>query len=146
MMRQASLAEARRWIGTPYQHQASCRGAGTDCLGLIRGIWRELYGTEPEAIPAYQADWRSGAEGEVLQAAARRHLFEIEPDTALPGDVLLFRPDREGPIRHCAVLSAPRRIIHAYWGRSVCETALTGWWQRRLAGAFVFPPKEACDG
>jgi len=48
----ASLAvrEARRWIGTPYVHQACCRGAGTDCLGLIRGVWVALYGREPEPV------------------------------------------------------------------------------------------------
>ena len=33
----AIVAAARTWIGTPYEHQASCRGAGTDCLGLLRG-------------------------------------------------------------------------------------------------------------
>jgi NlpC/P60 family putative phage cell wall peptidase len=42
---------ARDWLDTPYQHQASVRGAGCDCLGLIRGIWRTLYGAEPEAPP-----------------------------------------------------------------------------------------------
>ena len=35
-----ALAEARRWIGTPYQHQASVLGAGCDCLGVLRGVWR----------------------------------------------------------------------------------------------------------
>ena len=29
---------ARGWIGTPYVHQASVRGAGCDCLGLLRGV------------------------------------------------------------------------------------------------------------
>ena len=48
---------ARLWLGTPYVHQASVRGSGSDCLGLIRGVWRDLYGAEPEAPPAYTADW-----------------------------------------------------------------------------------------
>ncbi|HMM10451.1 MAG TPA: peptidase, partial [Paracoccus solventivorans] len=48
---------ARGWIGTPYVHQGSVKGAGADCLGLIRGVWRELYGTEPEAPPPYTPDW-----------------------------------------------------------------------------------------
>ena len=34
------VAEARMWIGTPYVHQASALGAGCDCLGLVRGVWR----------------------------------------------------------------------------------------------------------
>lgn len=48
---------ARGWIGTPYRHQASSKAAGADCLGLLRGVWREIYGDEPEAVPAYTPDW-----------------------------------------------------------------------------------------
>lgn len=40
--REAVIAAARSWLGTPYHHQASRKGVGCDCLGLIRGIWREL--------------------------------------------------------------------------------------------------------
>jgi NlpC/P60 family putative phage cell wall peptidase len=32
------IAEARRWIGTPYHHQAAKRGVGCDCIGLIVGV------------------------------------------------------------------------------------------------------------
>ena len=39
--RNGVVAIARAWIGTPYEHQASCLGAGTDCLGLLLGIWRD---------------------------------------------------------------------------------------------------------
>ena len=46
------VATARGWLGTPYLHQASCRGAGCDCLGLLRGLWRALAGAEPAARPA----------------------------------------------------------------------------------------------
>ncbi|KAB2949447.1 MAG: hypothetical protein F9K19_23780, partial [Rhizobiaceae bacterium] len=48
------LEAAIGWIGTPYRHQASRKGVGCDCLGLVRGIWRELYGSEPEA-PGHDA-------------------------------------------------------------------------------------------
>ena len=141
-IRAAVLAEARRWIGTPYQHQASVCGVGTDCLGLVRGIWRALYGAEPEAIPAYTPDWAEIAGEETLKHAALRHLVEIDHVEARPGDVLLFRPDLRGPAKHCAILSANFRIIHAYWGRSVAETSLSPWWRRRLVAGFSFPDKE----
>jgi len=36
------VAAARAWLGTPYRHRASVRGAGCDCLGLLRGVWRAL--------------------------------------------------------------------------------------------------------
>ncbi|MEL6477587.1 MAG: NlpC/P60 family protein [Pseudomonadota bacterium] len=136
------VAMARGWIGTPYCHQASCRGAGADCLGLIRGLWRERYGAEPEQPPAYTPDWGEARGDELLLAAALRHL---EPVTCpRPGDVLVFRMLARGPAKHLALMSedAPakgRRMIHAYSGHSVCETSLTEAWMRRLAGVFRFP-------
>jgi len=35
--RQLIVVETRDWIGTPYRHQASLKGVGCDCLGLVRG-------------------------------------------------------------------------------------------------------------
>ena len=42
LTRAAIVAEARAWIGTRYRHQASVKGVGCDCLGLVRGVWRAL--------------------------------------------------------------------------------------------------------
>jgi NlpC/P60 family putative phage cell wall peptidase len=60
------VAEARSWIGTPYHHQASLKGVGCDCIGLVRGIWRAAIGPEPEAMPAYSRDWGEAAGAESL--------------------------------------------------------------------------------
>ena len=143
MMRSAVLAEARRWIGTPYQHQASCRGAGTDCLGLVRGIWRALYGAEPCEVPPYKPDWDGPPGQEILLSAAFEHFDAVAPGQAQAGDLILLRPRLDGPAKHCAILSAPDRIIHAYWGRCVAETSLNSWWRRRQVAAFSFPPMES---
>ena len=91
------VAAARGWIGTPYVHQAACKGAGCDCLGLVRGIWSELVGTEPEQVPAYSMDWSERQGEEQLWQAAIRHLVEKPLDQAAVGDVILFR------MRACAV-------------------------------------------
>lgn len=136
-MRAAALAEARRWIGTPYRHQASLLGAGCDCLGLVRGVWRALYGEEPEAAPPYAPDWAGRGGGEMLLNAARRWLAPVE--RAAPGDVLVFRYAPDAPVRHCAILSGGAHMIHAVEGRAVCESALVPWWRGRIAGAFAFP-------
>ena len=50
-MRGRVLEEACSWIGTPYRYGASAKGVGCDCLGLVRGVWRALYGKEPEKVP-----------------------------------------------------------------------------------------------
>ncbi len=133
---------ARSWLGTPYRHQASAKGAGADCLGLIRGDWRGLYGAEPEQVPAYTADWSEVSRDEQLWRAADRWLTRA--DGAAPGDVLLFRMARSAPAKHLAIRSAmsPDRIIHAYSGRSVVDSPLTGAWRRRIVAAFRFPERE----
>lgn len=141
-MRAAVLAAARRWLGTPYRHQASVLGEGADCLGLVRGVWREVMGPEPETLPAYGPDWAEAGGDERLLEAARRRLVEIPPEQAIAGDVLLFRMAPGAPAKHCAILSDPSgagRMIHAYWGRAVVESWMGRWWRTRLVAAFAFP-------
>lgn len=137
------IAAARGWLGTPYVHQASAKGAGTDCLGLIRGVWRELYGSEPEFPPPYGPDWNERAfakvRAEPLLEAARRNLVERAVEMRTEGDVLIFRVVRDGPAKHCGILIAPDRFVHAYAGRAVLESWLSRWWAERLAGVFAFP-------
>jgi NlpC/P60 family putative phage cell wall peptidase len=111
----------------------------------VRGIWRELYGREAQALPAYTRDWAEGSGRETLLEAARRHLVEIPRFDALPGDVLVFRWRRGTLAKHCAILSAPTAMIHALEGAPVSEVALSPWWRRHLAGAFMFPGAEGSD-
>lgn len=136
------VAAARLWLGTPYVHQASARGAGCDCLGLIRGIWRDIRGVEPEAVPAYSQDWSEPQGEERLWLAARNHLELKGRQDARAGDVLLFRMRDQGVAKHLGVQSCvgPHpRFIHAYSGRGVVESSLSLPWQRRLVARFEFP-------
>ena len=134
------IAEARAFIGTPYRHQASLKGVGCDCLGLVRGVWRALHGGEPERTPAYTPDWAEASGFEALVEAARRHLVELDdPRTFAPGDVLLFRYSPRYPAKHAAIVTTPDLMVHAHDGASVAEVAIAQWWRRRLAFAFAFP-------
>lgn len=143
MTRDAIIAEARSWIGTPYRHQACTKGAGADCLGLVRGIWRALYGEEPEKPVAYSPNWAEESGEEMLRDAARRHLIEIDIAMILAGDVILIRMKQRGPAKHAAVISGPDTIIHAYDRHAVAECSLPDAWRRRIAYAFRFPLVEA---
>jgi NlpC/P60 family putative phage cell wall peptidase len=140
------VARARAWVGTPYRHQASCRGAGTDCLGLLRGLWRETLGAEPEAVPAYSADWSEPSRSEDLLAAATRHLVLVPRAEARPGDVAVLRMREGGVAKHVGVLAASplghATLIHAYSGHGVVESPLTPAWSRRIAGVFRFPERS----
>jgi NlpC/P60 family putative phage cell wall peptidase len=146
MSRPDVVAAARGWLGTPYRHQASLRGEGADCLGLVRGIWREVVGPEPEAPPPYSPDWAEvGGAETLLQAAARRLRAKPVGEMAV-GDVLLFRMSEGCPAKHCAIVSdlgSPgARMIHAYWGRAVVESWIGDWWRRRLVAVFGWPEEN----
>jgi NlpC/P60 family putative phage cell wall peptidase len=136
------VAEARSWIGTPYRHQASLKGVGCDCLGLVRGVWRAVIGVEPELPPAYSPDWAEASKIESLAAAASRHLSAVALNEIAPGDVLLFRWRAGLVAKHAAIVTGPDRMVHAHDGAAVAEVAITPWWRRRLAYAFRFPGVE----
>ena len=129
---------ARGWIGTPYVHQASLKGVGCDCLGLLRGLWREVHGDEAEAIPPYLPDWDvPGAE--TLRDGLARHLSPVDLAAMAPGDVVLFRMVARAAARHCAILaeqSGSLSLIHARQNKRVGEEPFTPFWRSRMAYAF----------
>lgn len=138
------VAAARGWIGTPYVHQASRRGAGADCLGLVRGVWRELIGPEPFTLPAYTSDWSEAGGEEALLIGAMALMERVTPTEAALGDVLLFRMRRGAVAKHLGILAgtpeAPT-FIHAYRGHGVVESPLTPPWARRIVAYFRFPQR-----
>jgi len=133
------VALARSWEGTPYHHQATAKGVGTDCLGLVRGVYRELYSAEAAPVPSYSRDWAEASGRETLFEAARMHLFEVPKDQADGGDVLLFRWRTRAVAKHVGILLARQRLIHAFEGVPVTVIKMTPWWWRHAAAAFRFP-------
>ena len=134
------LTLAHGWIGTPYRHQASLKGVGCDCLGLVRGIWRELYGDEPELPPPYAPDWGEHGCEDRLMAAAQRHFgLAFALVEAKPGDLLLFRWRADAAAKHLGILAGADHFIHAYEQAAVVRSALVSGWRRRVAGVFRFP-------
>jgi NlpC/P60 family putative phage cell wall peptidase len=130
---------ARAWIGTPYVHRASVKGAGCDCLGLLRGVWRELIGSEPETVPPYSPDWAEASGEETLYAALARSLTEIRTMEIEPGDIALFRMAAHGPAKHCGIVAGKAgalTLIHARQNRRVSEEPFSTAWRRKLAFAF----------
>src|ERR1700741_4109430 len=105
MTRAQVVAVAQRWLGTRFAHQASKRGVGTDCIGLVVGVAREL--EMPEAAE-FETDILIRGYGRepnpaMLLDACSRYLNPCrEP---VPGDILLFRFKTEP--QHFALMSSP---------------------------------------
>ena len=131
---------ARSWIGTPYHDQASLRGAGCDCLGLARGVWRE---SSARAVPdpalqpglgrdrAARGSGRGRSAHDVGNAACRGR----------PGALVLFRMTPRAIAKHVGILTGPDSFLHAYERLGVIEEPLTRSWRRRIAFAFMFPQR-----
>ncbi|MFN3615309.1 MAG: peptidase [Rubrimonas sp.] len=142
-----AVVEARAWIGTPFRHGASRRGAGADCLGLIRGVWRAVVGPDPAVSVVYGPHWSA-----VDQRRLMNGLRDLMPEVAraAPGDVLALRltglGGRTGAARHLGVLAerdgAPT-LIHAWSGRGVVESPMSEAWMRLIVGRFRFPERIA---
>ena len=143
-MRAEVVAETRRWLGTPYLHQASAKGAGCDCLGLLRGVWRAVQGMEPD-VPPYSPDWDEVAREDVLLRAAQHYLVERSVGDLVPGDILLFRMRRGAVAKHLGIVSDPGRFIHAYSRHGVVESMLSDPWRRRIVAVFQFPETSDND-
>jgi NlpC/P60 family putative phage cell wall peptidase len=135
----AVIAAACGWLGTPYHDQASIRGIGCDCLGLVRGVWREVVGPEPLPLPPYSRDWGETGAREPLAEGARAIMFEIPVTEIARGALVLFRMRTGAVAKHCGILVVPDRFIHAYERTGVIEEPLTAAWRRRVAFAFLFP-------
>ncbi len=133
------IAASRGWLGTPYHDQASVKGAGCDCLGLARGVWREVVGPEPLPVPPYSRDWGEAGPFEVLADGAGRWMLMVPVAEAGPGALVLFRMRRGAIAKHIGILTSERSFIHAYEGLGVVEEPLTPAWARRIALAFLFP-------
>jgi NlpC/P60 family putative phage cell wall peptidase len=138
-MTEPIVTAARAWIGTPYLHQASVKGVGCDCLGLLRGVWRDTYGAEPEIVPAYTADWSEPQGDETLHAAALRHMRDVTGAGLSPGQVLLFRMRAGAVAKHIGIFSRAGTnpaFIHSYTGHGVIESPLSNPWRRRIVAQF----------
>ena len=145
------VTEARGWIGTRWHHQASVKGVGVDCAGLVLGVGLNLGlfsvdlvldGPETRELFAY------GREPTSTQSLAgcQAFLSPIDFDALQLGDVVLLTFN--GQASHLAILgdypSGGHSLIHAYaQARRVVENRFDESWVNRFASAWRYPGIEA---
>lgn len=87
-------AEVELWNRTPFEPNQSCRGAGTDCKGLLLGVARDLGFPEAQSMYGLFNDYRLNKRGKLpheLLVEGFTNLFDRAEDAILPGDVLLLK-------------------------------------------------------
>lgn len=135
MSREAVVAEARTWLGTPYHHDARVKGHGVDCAQFILWTFSNAGIIEPRVIEGYTHDWHLHRNEEAYLAIVEEYLdavddlelsFEERQDVVLrPADVLVFRVGRT--YSHGAIVTGGSRVIHSYFpSRIVEEVELQG--------------------
>jgi NlpC/P60 family putative phage cell wall peptidase len=131
---------ALSWLGTPFRHQGAERSVGCDCLGLVRGVWRTLYGSDL-AVPVYRRDWLADGPHDSL---VRGIAASFEPAGARPsaGGLIVLHVRRHLPPSHLAIVIGDGRMIHARERSGVAIASLTPW-RGRIAGHFRFPERVA---
>ncbi len=135
--RQQIVSQARTWLHTPYQHQARCKGAGVDCIGLVVGVAKELGLSQADA----QCYGRIPSSNDLV-TALQQHAIPVAPDAIWSaGQILLIRFDAEP--QHVAILAGSvgqHTMIHAYSNAGcVTEHRVADVWRARILARYEFP-------
>lgn len=130
--REQFVAEARTWIGTPYQHQGRLKGIACDCIGLVIGTAQALGLTDYEIT-----DYGRRPDGR-LRPVMETQLEMIPLIEAQAADVVLFAWASH-PL-HVGILSDPTHVIHAYLpNRRVVENIMDARWRSQIVAAYHVP-------
>ncbi|MGN6383643.1 MAG: hypothetical protein ACTHMK_13655 [Dyella sp.] len=93
VMGERIVAEARRWLRTPYHHQADVLGVGVDCAMLPVRVFTALNLIPADVDPRpYAPDWHLHRNEEIYLGWVRR--FADPVDAPQAGDLVLFRVGR----------------------------------------------------
>ena len=110
--REAVLAQARRWIGTPYHHQADVVGAGVDCGMLLVRVFVDagcVPAFDPRAGAGYSNEWFLHRDEERYLSFVQAYAEPVA--SPLPGDIVVFVHGRT--FSHGGIVVAWPLIIHA---------------------------------
>jgi len=138
--REDAVAEARAWLGTPFQHQGCLKGVACDCIGLVKGVGLALGLVDYDpASPEAQsfASYSLMPDSKRMRQGLAMWLVSIPVAEVLPADILFMAWTREP--QHVA-LRTDHGIIHSYSSvGKVVEHAFDESWQRRVVAAYRYP-------
>ena len=138
--RMDAVAEARSWLGTHFQHQASLKGVGCDCIGLIKGVGLALglvdYDETSDMARPY-LNYRLMPDSVKMRQGLATFLVPITIADAREADIYFLAWTKEP--QHVALIS-DSGIIHSYSGvGKVVEHSLDKAWRDRITAAYRYP-------
>jgi cell wall-associated NlpC family hydrolase len=114
--RQAVIAEALTWIGTPFLMNAEVKGIGVDCAHLLVACYRKA-GVKTEDAPRATRDWHLHTKEQKYLGILDRHCNRVKDPQ--PGDIAAFRFRTCPVFAHSGIVVNWPVMIHAMYGRKV---------------------------
>lgn len=126
-----AVDEARKWIGTPFHHQARLIGVGVDCIGVVIGVARALNYCCHDVAGYSKNPFRQQLRENLEMDVDRIHVLE-------DGCILLMCFDADP--QHVAIYNAvDDTIIHALAVQKTCvEHRLDTVWKSRIKALYRF--------
>jgi NlpC/P60 family putative phage cell wall peptidase len=146
------VAEARSWLGTPYQHAQATRGVAVDCGMLLVRVYVNL-GIAPAFDPRpYPAQWYMHQTEEKYIGWLKKYCDKIDASAVRPADIALYRFGRCAA--HGAIIVDDDHMIHAYMPAKRVELrmrndrmphgTLDSYWSPRVQGDPITAGAVAC--
>ncbi len=109
------LAEARKWLGTPYSYGGHSR-KGTDCSGMIMELFLKIYNIRMPRSSAMQQEYSRPVKFADMK----------------PGDLVFFATgSNKKRVSHVGLYIGDNRMIHASSSKGVMESGLSErYWTR----------------
>lgn len=116
--REAVVAQARTWLGTPYHHHAMIKGVGVDCATLLVACFTDAGLVDPVTLPEYSPQWHLHRVEAKYTDFIERFAKQVDR-RPLPGDIVVWKFHKA--FAHGGIVSAWPLVIHAFIGRGVFE-------------------------
>lgn len=150
---EAIVAEARKWVGTPYRHQGKLRGLSVDCVGLILGV-----GANTSLLHIGKAEWAEFAAysrtpnprkmGRAMEAFLLP--LELEPGELPPPGAIGWFGWRDDMPMHLAIMAefeGRPTMIHAFSHVGKCvEHGFVSEWPERVVSWWAYPGTLSAPG
>jgi cell wall-associated NlpC family hydrolase len=91
-IRRAIVADARTWIGTPWQHQGRIKGLGVDCIGFVVGAAQASGLVTADQLASLPANYGRFPHANLFLRTLREHMITVPGpgvSNALIGDFVL---------------------------------------------------------